>query len=248
MDTGNVTIKVPWMLLNLTLDSSILGRPAPYFPCAPYDGPISEDTRYTLGRAFAQATFLAVNWRPKSTGGSWFLAQAPGPNVGVPNVKAIDDADDTIQTSPLQWEQTWSGVWHPLPESSPLATPLPVSKAITVGAKAGIGIGSATGALLAIALVAYALARRRRKKRNRAIRAADCASPGHSGKETMGTASFAVDGGPQELSHEATVELYGGDNAMRQTSSLANCGPQELGSGTVLELHGGQQGTHEMLA
>lgn len=72
VNTANITIKVPFMLLNLTLEAPLLLTPTPYFPCMPSDGP------YSLGRAFLQAAFVGVNWH-KGTG-VWFLAQAPGPD------------------------------------------------------------------------------------------------------------------------------------------------------------------------
>lgn len=72
VNTANITIKVPFMLLNLTLEAPLWLTPTPYFPCMPSDGP------YSLGRAFLQAAFVGVNWHKGA--GVWFLAQAPGPD------------------------------------------------------------------------------------------------------------------------------------------------------------------------
>lgn len=73
--TGNVVIKVPFTLLNLTLDAPIVTSPILYFPCRSFT-PLAGDN-YRLGRAFLQAAFYGRNWR---TSTSW-LAQAVGPGV-----------------------------------------------------------------------------------------------------------------------------------------------------------------------
>ena len=68
---GNLTIKVPFKLLNLTLDAPIVSTPQPYFPCYPL---VSADNEFVLGRAFLQAALIGVNWESAK----WFIGQAPG--------------------------------------------------------------------------------------------------------------------------------------------------------------------------
>lgn len=68
-NTHTIDIKVPFALLNLTLDYPLVDRPTPYFPCMP------TNRTYGLGRAFLQAAFVGVNWG--NGVGSWFLAQCP---------------------------------------------------------------------------------------------------------------------------------------------------------------------------
>ncbi|KAG9202520.1 hypothetical protein G6514_004258 [Epicoccum nigrum] len=87
----NVTIKVPFSLLNLTLDKPITQKPMAYFPCQSYEP--SDGEPYILGRAFLQAAFLGRNWNRQI---SW-LGQAPGPGIsknGLGNVMLdIDNGD-----------------------------------------------------------------------------------------------------------------------------------------------------------
>jgi hypothetical protein len=86
--TQNITINVPFSLLNLTLTSPLVNIPTPYFPCNPV-GYGKVYPQYTLGRAFLQAAFVGVNWQFDGLG-NWFLAQAPGPNLPTqPIVTAI---------------------------------------------------------------------------------------------------------------------------------------------------------------
>ncbi|CAG8278011.1 unnamed protein product [Penicillium salamii] len=69
----NITIRVPFQLLNLTLEAPLVKKPTRYFPCFGTEG------TYALGRAFFQAAFLGVNYGTGNGIGNWFLAQAPGP-------------------------------------------------------------------------------------------------------------------------------------------------------------------------
>ena len=77
---SNITIKVPFALLNLMLDGPIVTTPQKHFPCRPYyanDG----SGHYVFGKALFQAAFIGMNWGRNK----WFLAQAPGPGVGASN-------------------------------------------------------------------------------------------------------------------------------------------------------------------
>ena len=59
---GNMTIKVPFALLNLRLESPIVSTLQQYFSCRPFyanDG----SGKYEFGKAFLQATFIGMNWR-----------------------------------------------------------------------------------------------------------------------------------------------------------------------------------------
>ena len=58
---GNITIKVPFALLNLTLEAPLVTIPQQYFPCRPFhanDG----SGHYVFGKAFLQASFIGWNW------------------------------------------------------------------------------------------------------------------------------------------------------------------------------------------
>lgn len=149
-DTENVTVKVPFLLLNLTLGPALSGlnEPVPYFPCMPYVPTRAED-HYVLGRAFLQAALIGRNW-DKAV--SW-LAQAPGPGLGLQGLgvspQNIDPDQVTLEAFPgdaaAQSRSTWSAYWTPLPEpiaSNDSATAAPDSDGdLSTGAKAGIGVG-----------------------------------------------------------------------------------------------------------
>ena len=172
----NMSIKVPFPLLNLTLDTPILNNPTPYFPCKPYYTP---DGNYFLGRAFLQAAFLGANWEQ----GKFFLAQAPGPNSGPSQITAIESTDITIASNTIDtYTDSWSQKWTVLPlppgtsnpNSNSTGTDVPNtttntstgSSGLSTGAKAGIGIGIAAVVLILLAVLATCLFKRRRRRSN----------------------------------------------------------------------------------
>lgn len=156
---GNLTIKVPFQLLNLTLEPPIVSSPQQYFPCRPFQAN-GGSGNYFLGRAFLQAAFIGINWDiPK-----WFMAQAPGPDVGAADTQEIGSNDTSINSDPISnFAATWSKNWTPLSQSSSVssnntlsnnassnstASPKPnPSKGLSSNAKAGIGVGISVGAL-----------------------------------------------------------------------------------------------------
>lgn len=170
---GNLTINVPFQLLNLTLEGPLVTTSTPYFPCQPPQGPaVDNNGGYSLGRAFLQAAFIGVNWAT-SEESEWFLAQAPGPNTD-PNPQSA------TYTGPLpiglgkEWADTWSGFWTSLPTprtstiasktapATPVGSRLPSSPAsvpsirssnpLSGGAIVGIAIGGACAAFFAAAI------------------------------------------------------------------------------------------------
>lgn len=141
-DTDNnnqLEIKVPFALLNLTLEAPLVDTPTRYFPLAHYDGvPL-------FGRAFLQAAFIGVNWGAGDTTGNWFLAQAPGPElISVPNIESMNAGTTTITGSSSSWKNTWSSYWTPVSDTS---SP---SSGLSSGAKTGIGVGVGVGGALVI--------------------------------------------------------------------------------------------------
>jgi hypothetical protein len=156
---GNITVKVPFQLLNLTLDTPLISTPTSYFPCQPPQL-ATGNPLYTLGRAFLQAATIGVNWNQGQ--GQWFLAQAPGPHTASSPVQV--NFADTIESSTNAWADTWSKNWTPIPHNSipsgpnsttgtntsgtqPNSSTQPTSSAnstssgLTTGSKAGIGAG-----------------------------------------------------------------------------------------------------------
>jgi hypothetical protein len=116
--TQNMTINVPFSLLNLTLSPPLVTTPTQYFPCnAGFDYGKSYG-EYTLGKAFLQAAFLGVNWGLNGDG-SWFLAQAPGPNTpSQAVVQEIGLSDNFVSSSANVWSDTWKGAWTVIPGSA----------------------------------------------------------------------------------------------------------------------------------
>lgn len=99
-NTQRVTISVPFRHLNLTLTQPLVDVDQQYFPC--YTGPSGG---YALGRAFLQDAFVGANWDSKT----WWLAQAPGPNIPTAQVVTLTESDTEIQASKNDWKESWSG-------------------------------------------------------------------------------------------------------------------------------------------
>ncbi|KAI1110183.1 aspartic peptidase domain-containing protein [Nemania sp. NC0429] len=160
----NLTIKVPFQLLNLTLLPPLVDNARPYFPCKPLYSPSGT---WPLGRAFLQAAFYGANHDTQTL----FMAQAPGPNMQQRVLKTINENDTSISTNSVDWfEESWSGYWtvHDDPSEmgpTPIPTPPPVPQSgISAGAKAGIAVGSILGGL-GISGAVFLLWRRARNKR-----------------------------------------------------------------------------------
>lgn len=169
-NTDQVSIAVPFRHLNLTLDAPLVSSKTQYFPC--FTGTTSQ---YTLGRAFLQDAFIGANWGTKT----WWVAQAPGPNIPSPNIVTLENGDKTLSASTNDWKASWSGSWKALTpaEVSPsasVAAPTSTSTSISdsnsntastglsTGAKAGIGAGVGVAALAGLGALAFFLMRRRR--------------------------------------------------------------------------------------
>ena len=99
-----MTIKVPFALLNLTLEPPIVPTPQQYFPCRSFyanDG----SGKCEFGKAFLKATFVGMNWGENK----WFMAQAPEPRVGASNVQSIGLNDTAIKFYPIgNFGTTWA--------------------------------------------------------------------------------------------------------------------------------------------
>jgi len=177
--TKNVIIKVPFMLLNLTLGPLLSGQtqPVPYFPCRPFTPDRGQP--YILGRAFLQAALLGRNW---NTAVSW-LAQAPGPGL---NQEGLGISYQNIASSSAnvtalpgdpdeQFVSTWSGYWKPLPDATVRVATPPVSTASSAASATGghsgslsivaeAAIGAGVGAVVLASLAGVGVFFRRRKK------------------------------------------------------------------------------------
>jgi hypothetical protein len=168
---GNLTIKVPFPLLNLTLEGPIVATPQPYFPCRPFHA--SDDSGdYVLGKAFLQAAFIGMNWEQNK----FFMAQAPGPGVGASNVQSIGPNHTSINSDPVEhFAITWAKDWTVLCATSN-STPgngtisNGSGPSLSAGAKAGIGAGAAVGVLVAIVALSLFCIQRRKNRVGRVVR------------------------------------------------------------------------------
>lgn len=105
---GNLTIKVSFQLLNLTLEAPIVIGTRQYFPCRPFHA-LDGSGDYFLGKAFLQAAFIGMNWQENQI---WFLAQAPGPGVRGSNIRPIGPTDTAISADPNgNFAETWADNW-----------------------------------------------------------------------------------------------------------------------------------------
>ncbi|KAI0409106.1 aspartic peptidase domain-containing protein [Xylaria palmicola] len=170
-NTQHVTISVPFRHLNLTLTEPLVDSDQQYFPC--FTGSTSQ---YTLGRAFLQDAFVGANWGSKT----WWLAQAPGPNIPGANVVTLAEGDTKIKASQNDWKESWSGSWkaltpeevsdsqgvtppNPTQNSTPSTTPITTSSSgLSTGAAAGIGVGVGVVVLALIAGLVFFFFRRRK--------------------------------------------------------------------------------------
>ncbi|KAH0285517.1 hypothetical protein M436DRAFT_67114 [Aureobasidium namibiae CBS 147.97] len=175
-DEANVTIKVPFKLLNLTLTSPVVTRPVQYFPCIPFDRTPADQWR--LGRAFLQAAFLGYNTH---TNTMW-LAQAPGPGVANEGL-GLEPQDIANSATTLEvysdktlFADSWAGHWTATKateasNSTSSAPADPTSTTTTNEHQPGISGGAIGGAVVGvvagiaiIAAIIFCLVRKKSKQ------------------------------------------------------------------------------------
>jgi hypothetical protein len=160
--SSNMTVKVPFALLNLTLTSPLIEAPTQYLPCKSYApaGPDSQPgNEYYLGRAFLQAAFIGMNWHNKF----WWMAQAPRPKFVQPYTVTLQNSTTTLESSAesTPWANSWSDFLTPIPD--PGLTPLP-KPGLSTGDKVGIGVGSVAGFIVILGGIFFLVRRSRRSK------------------------------------------------------------------------------------
>lgn len=135
---GNLTIKVPFQLLNLTLEAPIVTPTQRYFPCRPFYAN-DHSGNYFLGKAFLQAAFIGINWQVEK----FFLAQAPGPGVGASRIIPIGPNDTPISTDPIEnFAATWARDWTALSDIDNNRTTTTLPTGATNGQKGTPGTGN----------------------------------------------------------------------------------------------------------
>ncbi|KAK4224247.1 aspartic peptidase domain-containing protein [Podospora fimiseda] len=146
---NNITIKVPFKLLDLTLEEPYVDTPTQYLPC--HDTRSYKSGAWELGRAFLQAAFYGANMDRNIT----FLAQAPGPSGEQAVVRAIKPDDTTIASQPESrfaesWKSHWTILEEPLADSASTDGAAKDKKlggraiaGVVIGSLAGVGLISA---------------------------------------------------------------------------------------------------------
>ncbi|KAF4853573.1 hypothetical protein CGCSCA4_v002249 [Colletotrichum siamense] len=119
MSAENLTVKIPFKLLYLNVSPQRNGSSADmrYWPCKPLnmvpDMIIESSFPISLGRAFLQGAFIGYNYDRER----FYMAQAPGPNVG--QRVAVDDDAETLSSNPADYfADTWRGSWTALDNNS----------------------------------------------------------------------------------------------------------------------------------
>lgn len=187
-NTDNVTISVPFPHLNLTLDSPLVDTPTQYFPC------FTGADKYGLGRAFLQDAFIGANWGANT----WWLAQAPGPNIPNPNVAELANDATEIKASANDWKESWAGSWSALTPDEVSATSVPSASStsnaddtkggLASGAAIGVGVGVGVGAVAIIGALAFFFLRRRRNAARASANELDSAAPSDGSAVNMAAA------------------------------------------------------------
>ncbi|KAE9574311.1 hypothetical protein CGCF415_v004620 [Colletotrichum fructicola] len=154
----NYTIKVPFKLLNLTLEPPLVEFPVNYFPCKSTDSRASNAGQ--LGRAFLQAAFMAVDYEK----GVMYIAQAPGPSIEQSVVQRFDDSV-VKSNSATTFQTTWSRSWA---VRSTVIEDAVEDKGVTKSGIAGIAVGA-----VAAVVAALWICRRRRKRKQGPLAPAD---------------------------------------------------------------------------
>ncbi|KAK4161019.1 hypothetical protein QBC43DRAFT_218541 [Cladorrhinum sp. PSN259] len=180
----NLTILVPMLLLNLTLESPIVSTPTPYFPCKPLN---STGGEWGLGRAFLQAAFVANRPDLNRT----FLAQAPGPHVGQSVIRELQPTDTTFQTLPPdEFMRSWSQTW--------IITPPEDRGGLSTASIVGISVGAVSA--LVLMLVGVWLWRRHRT-------GSQADDPDGQDGDSRGDRKESKDGGLVEMEGDSGVKM-----------------------------------------
>lgn len=181
----NLTVKIPFALLNLTLETPIVDTPTRYFPCQPSNSTVG---LWHLGRTFLQGAFLAITYEKNL----FFVAQGPGPDLEQSVIQTIAVDHESIKTNPAaSFVKTWQSKWTVLPETNS-------EHGLSGGAIAGIVVGVLI-TVAVTAIIAFAYWKKRSTVAKSANVGPDEEEKRHGGKETCHEAPGV------ELRHEFAV-------------------------------------------
>lgn len=212
-DRNNVTVKVPFALLNLTLTEPLIDDgPVRYFPCKSYDEGYEG---WDLGRAFLQAAFFGINYDNEIA----YLAQGPGPDLDQSVLRYFADFDGQIETDPAEaFEKTWRNTWTvleddssaesgsgsdtgpgPEPEPEPEQEETPGQEdSPSSGLSAGVIAGAVVGPVVGLGLLGAAVFLWKRRRDSKMKSGSESTLP--DGSASLKTATIYVEGpGMQEM-------------------------------------------------
>ncbi|RAK96582.1 acid protease [Aspergillus ibericus CBS 121593] len=204
VNNQNFTIKVPFSLLNLTLQEPLVDQNTTYFPC------FLSDSTPVFGRAFLQSAFVGVNWFNGNNTGTWFLGQAPGPDHAAADITTITLSDSTISGSNYTWEESWAQYWGVEGSNSTSS-----HSGLSSGAKVGIGVGVGVGGAIVIAAGVWGAILLRRRRAGQAatddgktVYRGFAELPGGQHSEAAKELDTKRHTQPQEMMASAEVERY----------------------------------------
>ncbi|KAK4175256.1 aspartic peptidase domain-containing protein [Triangularia setosa] len=201
---ANITIKVPFKLLNLTLEAPIVDEPVLYFPC--HDTNSFNSGIWELGRAFLQAAFFGVNYDSNVT----LLAQAPGPDMEQSVMRSLEPEDRNMTGLPVKafvnsWRKEWPKLVMPETEST-----------LSSGALAGIVIGVIGGLGLLIAAGWFFW---RRRQRSQGAEQLSGEAPSDSEMKSVAELDSRGKGDAKECPYPEKPFVEIGDNAVMELDS-----------------------------
>ncbi|KAL7657912.1 hypothetical protein ACMYSQ_004053 [Aspergillus niger] len=207
VNNKNITIKVPFSQLNLTLQEPLVDQNVTYFPC------FLTTSTPVLGRAFLQSAFVGVNWFNGNNSGTWFLAQAPGPGYASEDITRIAAGDTSLSASNGTWEESWATYWGIKTSDNSSSSKSGLSSGAKIGIGVGVGVG---GAVLIAAGIAIAFCLRRRRgasqeaagEQRRSMFRGFAELPGGAHSEPAKELDTKMHKPPQEMMASQEVERY----------------------------------------
>lgn len=207
VNNQNITIKIPFSQLNLTLQEPLVDQNVTYFPC------FLTTSTPVLGRAFLQSAFVGVNWFNGNNSGTWFLAQAPGPDYASADITRIAVSDTSLSASNGTWEDSWAKYWGIKTTDNSSSSKGGLSSGAKIGIGVGVGVG---GAVLIAAGIAIAFCLRRRRgasqeaagEQRRSMFRGFAELPGGAHSEAAKELDTKMHKPPQEIMGSQVVERY----------------------------------------
>lgn len=154
-ETNDITVKIPFQVLNSRLEPPIVDTPSQCFPCVP------ENYQPALGRAFLQAAFVGFEYENNLT----FIAQGPGSSMEQSITKIYNSTDKSLAPNALgTFASLWEPRWTILASNTSTNNSMNTHKdkrGLSKGAITGAAIGSVIGALGIVTAAAFLWGKRK---------------------------------------------------------------------------------------